>query len=108
MVGDLYDATSTHFSQMFNTPGKSTFFTLDDDVLRATSKKNQKLGYPLTRIPNRKIGINVDGIGDPVTGLFLGGIVNVFELTKAHVMDRILLRNSKFSTIDALNENPDL
>ena len=59
----LYDGTLKHFQSLTKTPHEVTFLTIDDDVVRATSKKNSKVGYPLTRIPDRKIGINVDAVG---------------------------------------------
>ena len=56
-----YDITDVLFQE--------TFQHFSDDVVRASSKKNATKGYPITRIPNRKLGINVDGLGDPMSGV---------------------------------------
>ena len=70
MTDELYGETFSYFADLFNTPNAFTFLTLDDDVVRAISKLNSKIGYPITRIPNRKIGINMDGVSELKQGLF--------------------------------------
>ena len=104
----LYQETLQYFSDMFNTPKSFTFLTLDDDVVRASSKANASRGYPITRIPNRKLGINVDGLGDPISGVLLGGYIDRYDSTLDDVVKSILLQLSKHTSMDALLKDPDL
>ena len=97
-----------HFSELFNTPKAFTFLTLDDDVVRASSKKNSTKGYPITRIPNRKLGINVDGLGDPISGVLFGGFIDKYDRSLSDVIKSILLQLSKHTTMEDLFKDPDL
>ena len=104
----LYQETFQHFSELFNTPKAFTFLTLDDDVVRASSKKNSSKGYPITRIPNRKLGINVDGLGDPISGVLFGGFIDKYDRSLSDVIKSMLLQLSKHTSMEDLFKDPDL
>ena len=108
MTDELYGETFAYFANLYNTPDAFTMLTLDDDVVRAASKMNARIGYPITRIPNRKIGINVDGVGDPITGVVLGGFVDSFTKEHGDVVKAILMKLTKHKDFEALKKNPDL
>ena len=54
------------------------------------------------------MGINVDGLGDPISGVLFGGFIDKYDRSLADVIKFILLQLSKHTTMDELLRDPDL